>query len=204
MVMNHLLDIMLVWIYVSTAGDMWISGLNCCSRTGYTIGTPALNGCFNISNTGAITVDYRLITPLLYATTIRASNATVITLQDDVAITGNLNVGGLLSRYQVAPVATSVAVDIMPRLLMGIIINTFTTPSTLTLPTGTVVNSSIPTISHSIDWSVINTGTATGTLTIVESAGHTAMGNKLVAIGTSASFRTRVSALNTPITYRMY
>ena len=59
---------------------------------GYSIGTPVLNNCFNISNSGAITVDYRLITPLLYATKIKASNATAITLEDDVLISTNLNI----------------------------------------------------------------------------------------------------------------
>ena len=41
-----------------------------------------------------IKIDYRLITPLLYATKIKASNATVITLEDDVLITGNLVLDG--------------------------------------------------------------------------------------------------------------
>ena len=78
---------------------MWISGLNSWSRVGYSIGTPALNNCFNISNSGAITIDHRLITPLLYSTKIKASNATVITLEDDVLIIGNLVVNGS-SKYK--------------------------------------------------------------------------------------------------------
>ena len=41
-----------------------------------------------------MTVDYKVITPLLYATKIKASKATVITLEDDVLITGNLVVNG--------------------------------------------------------------------------------------------------------------
>ena len=70
---------------------MWVSGVNAWSYTGYSVGTNGLGMCFNISNTGATTVDYRLITPLLYTTTLRASNATVITLEDDATITGSFN-----------------------------------------------------------------------------------------------------------------
>ena len=36
------------------------------------------------------TDNHRLITPLLYATKLEASNATVITLEDDVKNTGDL------------------------------------------------------------------------------------------------------------------
>ena len=127
----------------------------------------------------------------------------MVTLQDDVAITGNLNIGGVVSKYQSAPILTSATVDAMVRLLAGIIINNFTTASTLTLPTGTAVNSSLLTIDKSIDWSVINTGTSTGTVTITEATGQTVVGNKLLAIGTSGAFRTTLTALNTAITYRM-
>ena len=87
----------------TTAGDMWVSGVNSWNYGGYSIGTPVLGMCFNISNTGATTVDYRLITPLLYAITIKASNATVITLQDDVNITGNLVVDGTITASNSKP-----------------------------------------------------------------------------------------------------
>ena len=118
-------------------------------------------------------------------------------------IIGNSNIVGVLSKYQAAPKLTSVVADIMARLLNGIVINSFTTPSTLTLPTETAVYSSLPTIDKSIDWSVINTGTSTGTLTLVETTGHTVVGNKTVAIVSSALFRAKITALNTAITYRM-
>ena len=118
---------------------------------------------------------------------------------------GNLNILGLLSKYQPAPTLTSVAVDMMVRMLAGIIINSYTTVYSLALPTGTTVYSSLPTIDRSIDWSVINTGTISGTFTITTtgSTGHTTVGNMVVAIGTSGAFRTKISALNTAITYRM-
>ena len=93
----------------------------------------------------------------------------------------------------------------MVRLQTGIITNSFTTPSTIVFPTGTTVYTNLPTIDRSIDWSVINTGTSTGTITITATgiAGHTTVGNMLVAIGTSGAFRTRVSDVNVAITYRM-
>ena len=91
----------------------------------------------------------------------------------------------------------------MARLLGGIIINTGTIASTLTLPTGTAVYNSLLTFDKSIDFSVINTGTGTGTVTITETTGHTAVGNKLISTNASARFRTRLTALNIAITYRI-
>ena len=111
----------------------------------------------------------------------------------------------MLSRYQAAPTLTSVGVDMMVRMLSGIIINYFTTAYSLALPTGTTVYNNLLTIDRSIDWSVINIGTATGafTITTTGSTDHTTVGNMVVAIGTSGAFRTKITALNTAITYRM-
>ena len=72
------------------AGDMWAGGVNCWSRTGYSIGTPILDSCVNISDTGTITADYKVRTPLLMTDTIRGNGANQITIDDNVMITGNL------------------------------------------------------------------------------------------------------------------
>ena len=61
----------------------------------------------NISNTGVITADYRIVTPLLYATTIRASNATVVTIQDDARMTCNLIVNGTITASNSNPFYTA-------------------------------------------------------------------------------------------------
>ena len=123
----------------------------------------------------------------------------------NVELKGNLNVGGVLSRYQPTPTTTAVALDVMTQILTGIITNSYISPLTITLPNGTSVYSSLPTIDRSVDWSVINTGTSTGSITMSATGVvvHTTVGNMLVPIQTSAAFRTRVSALNTAITYRI-
>lgn len=75
---------------------------------------------------------------------------------------------------------------------------------TLTLPTGIVsegITTSMSTDS-AVDWSVINTN-ATGAVTLAASAGHTTVGSMTVATNTSGSFRTRKTAANTFVTYRL-
>ena len=63
--------------------------------------------------------------------------------------------------------------------------------------------STIP-IEQSFDWSIINTGSATGAITVAASTTtHTTIGAVVVAIGTSGQFRTRLSTSSTAITYRL-
>ena len=69
-----------------------------------------------------------------------------------------------------------------------------------TVPTGTKVYG-IMAIGESIDWTFINTGNQT--VTITANADHTLVGNMAIAAGTQKSFRTRCSAANTAITYAL-
>jgi hypothetical protein len=69
-----------------------------------------------------------------------------------------------------------------------------------TVPTGTAVNGGMA-IGQSIDWSFINTGNQT--VTITAAAGHTLVGGMALAAGTQGMFRTRCTATNTAITYRL-
>jgi hypothetical protein len=69
-----------------------------------------------------------------------------------------------------------------------------------TVPTGTALNAVVPT-GDAIDWTFINTGNQT--VTITQATGHTLVGTMTIAAGGSASFRTRISAANTAITYRL-
>ena len=149
--------------------------MNCWTRYGnsYSIGTCVKGVCLNISPDGTVSTPY------------------------------NLNVAGVLSKYQGAPIATSTVADMMVRMLTGLITNAYSTPLSLVLPTGTVVYNNLLTINQSIDWSVINNGASTGTITVTSVAGHGTVGNMVVAIQTSGAFRTRVSDANTAITYRM-
>lgn len=77
----------------------------------------------------------------------------------------------------------------------------------LTLPTGTLTDAGITApalpINGCFDWVVINTGTSLGAVTMVAGTGHTIVGSATVAIGTSARLRTRKTAANTFVTYRI-
>lgn len=71
-----------------------------------------------------------------------------------------------------------------------------------TLPTGTVMDaSSTFAIGDYVDWSVINTGP--NTFTVTAATAHTIVGAGAVATATSGRFRTRKTAANTFITYRL-
>ena len=69
-----------------------------------------------------------------------------------------------------------------------------------TVPTGTAVNA-IVAIGDSIDWFFLNTGNQTVTISVA--TGHTLVGTMALATVTQGHFRTRVSAANTAITYRI-
>jgi hypothetical protein len=58
-------------------------------------------------------------------------------------------------------------------------------------------------INGCFDWSIINTGTSSGAVTLLAGTAHTIVGAAVVAIGTSAGFRTRKTAANTYVTYRI-
>ena len=91
---------------------MWVSGINCRSRSGYNIGTPMLNSCLTINDNGAVTADYKLRTPLVQIDTIRGNGSAYITVDDDVyitwffnsnkswnTITGNINLLDTIANY---------------------------------------------------------------------------------------------------------
>jgi len=92
------------------------------------------------------------------------------------------------------------------KLLGSIITSTQTSAVTGTLDTGANMDGYVP-ISFlgtnvAFEWTLINLGSASGAVTVTASAGHTIVGNAVVAIGTSATFRTRRTAVSTWITYR--
>lgn len=76
----------------------------------------------------------------------------------------------------------------------------------LTLPSGALTDAGVGKMAsgQSFDWNVINLGSASGAVTMTSpGADHTYVGNATVAISTSAQFRTRKTATNTFITYRI-
>jgi hypothetical protein len=83
---------------------------------------------------------------------------------------------------------------------------TSATAVALTMPTGTVIDGAIVPIidaNTSIDFYIINTGSASGAVTVSGATGSTLVGSGSIAISTSAFFRLRRTALNTYSLYRL-
>lgn len=128
------------------------------------------------------------------------------TFSGTVTMTGPLIMsGGVEYFYQVAPATFSGGGGYSPtpaNLLTGIIQST-ANGQAINLPTGTTMDTSITGLSTNVgfDWSVINGGN--GTYTMTASTGHTYVGNASVLTLTSARFRSVRTATNTWVTYRL-
>jgi hypothetical protein len=101
-------------------------------------------------------------------------------------------------------VATGVATLTAAQIRTGIVSTTGTT-YTLTLPTGTSIDSGFTGIPANVDvgFDVSFVNTASGTITIGVNTGVTSLGSLTIATGTSAMFRLRRTAANTYVVYRM-
>lgn len=85
----------------------------------------------------------------------------------------------------------------------GIVTSTTAAGVTATLDTGAIMDAAVQmSVDDSFDWSVINTGPNAFTVTAAAS-GHTVVGAGAVATGTSGLFRTRKTAADTFVTYRI-
>lgn len=106
-------------------------------------------------------------------------------------------------QVQGAPVAVDVTGAVSAAAILGGIVTSTTAAAVAgTIPTGTVMDAaSNLQIGDSFDWSVIATGA--NAFTVTAAAGHTIVGNAVVATVTSGHFRTRKTAAATYITYRM-
>jgi len=93
------------------------------------------------------------------------------------------------------------------QLLTRVITTTSATAVAFTLPTGTLTDAGILNgqllVDQSFDWSIINTGSVVGVVTVSGGTGNTLVGSGVLAITTSATFRTRKTATNTFVTYRI-
>jgi hypothetical protein len=106
-------------------------------------------------------------------------------------------------QLQGTPVAVDTTGAVSAAALLGGIVTSSTAAAVAgTIPTGTVMDAaSNLQIGDSFDWSVINTGP--NTFTVTAASGHTIVGAAAVATATSGAFRTRKTAAATYITYRM-
>jgi hypothetical protein len=118
--------------------------------------------------------------------------------------TGWLRVNGA----QPTPTAkTADATLTIAELLTRIVTATSASAVALTLPTGTLTDAGLGAgnmmANQSFDWSVINLGSSSGVVTMTAGTAHTYVGLATMAINTSATFRTRKTAANTFVTYRL-
>jgi hypothetical protein len=87
-------------------------------------------------------------------------------------------------------------------ILAGIVTSSTAAAVVATLPTGTVLDAASEfAIGDSFDWSVINTGP--DTFTVTAAADHTVVGVAAVATVTSVMWRTRKTAANVFVSYRI-
>ena len=93
------------------------------------------------------------------------------------------------------------------QLLTRIITTNSATAVAFTLPTGTLTDAGILSgqllVNQSFDWTIINTGSAVGIVTVSSGANNTLSGSGVLAITTSATFRTVKTATNLFVTYRI-
>ena len=116
---------------------------------------------------------------------------------------------GNIYNQQPNPTALTASTTItIAQILTNIVTVTSTTAVTLTLPAGSsvdagVLSGALPT-NGCFDWNVINLGSSSGAVTMAAGTSHTYTGSTTVAVGTSAGFRTRKTASNTFVTYRIH
>lgn len=136
-------------------------------------------------------------------------NGATVGATTPAAVTGtNVVVNTNLFRRQPTPTAKTTAVTLtIAELLTGIITGTSATAVSYTLPTGTLSNAGVlggaGAVNTSFDWHLINLGSATGVITLLAGTGHTIVGLATTAISTTSRWRTRKTAANTFVTYRL-
>jgi hypothetical protein len=204
------------------AGDMWVGGANCWSKSGYSIGTSVLGYCLNINNTGVVSLANKLRTPELLVNTIRGNGETQITIDDNVIISNALSTpvinttilrvdnytesSGQVYESVYVLNATNNTVLTFYHMRGGIItcLNT-ANGLTLTLPTGTAINAGMIGVGYnqSLKWSVINLSSSTGNVGILTSSGHTYVGNYTLTPNASYRCLTVLTGLTTAITFRI-
>jgi hypothetical protein len=131
--------------------------------------------------------------------------------------TGTVNVGvsggtawltdGAFGAQPTPTAKTADATLTIAELLTGIVTATSASAAALTLPTGALTDAGVAggtlKADQSFEWSVINLGSSSGAVTMTAGTGHTYVGSVTVAISTSARFRTRKTAADTFVTYRI-
>lgn len=107
------------------------------------------------------------------------------------------------SQVQGDPVALNATGAITAAAILGGIVTSTTAAAVAgTVPTGAVMDAATEmAVGDSFDWSVIATGA--NAFTVTAASGHTLVGTAVVATVTSGLFRTRKTAADTFVTYRL-
>ena len=121
----------------------------------------------------------------------------------DSSVYVDLNVPGKTQTTPIAKTATGTLTA--AELMAGIITVTSASAVASTVPTGTLMDTARPggATDDYFDWTIVNLGSSSGACTVTAGTAHTIVGNAVVAITTSATFRSRRTAANTWVTYRL-
>jgi hypothetical protein len=132
---------------------------------------------------------------------IRISNNSSTSLHLDSSHNGQFPLGAVMP-YAPTHATISAATTLTNANIQAQIINTTGTSYTVTLPTGSTLESLAPWVALNVgyDFTIINT--ASGTITIGAN-GNTTLGGLTIPTGTSAQFRIRRTAVNTFTVYRL-
>lgn len=108
------------------------------------------------------------------------------------------------ANFQASPGTLNATGTLTATLILGNIVTSTTAAAVVaTLDTGAAMDIAIDLdVGDSFDWTAINTG-ASNAFTVTASTGHTIVGAGAVALSTSGRFRTRRTAADTYITYRL-
>lgn len=135
------------------------------------------------------------------------TNATQVTISAGIhRVMYNVGVGAVVierGNNQPSPGALNATGTLTAALILGgIVTSTSAAAVTATLDTGTVMDAALTmAVDDSFDWALINTGP--NTVTVTAATGHTIVGTATVVTVASARFRTRKTAANTFVTYRL-
>ena len=179
------------------------------------MGTTGFGSCLNISSIGSVSAPYKLLTPTLQTNKILSFGNNEITLDDNVKLSevtdmvGTVFIGGILfnNLSTITCVNNGKSFNIN-ELLNGVIQVGGSANTIFTLPAGTAVYNAINTVlttflNKSFEWSIINIGSFTCTLSTASATGHTSVGSAIIVSGASGRFVTRLTAINVAITYRI-
>jgi hypothetical protein len=191
--------------FSSTSAALIVRNTSNTASSGSYIGLIGIDGAgsTNLAYIGAITVNASFSPNIVFG---QRTGSTAYTERMRIDAAGNTYVEtGTLWQYAPAPTSKAAAATLTAAEVQTGILNTTGTIYTITLPTGTALDTAfarVPTTNIGFDWFVVNS--ASGIITIaVGASGMTSVGTLTIATGVSAQFRLRRTAANTYVLYRL-